>query len=253
VAWERRVTAPAVDCGAGSPAVLARWAREAVADEELDLAAGRSSDEQPIERLGLDFGIATRRTSWVAVSDGVMVDPTQPTRRVEMPQALPVGMSATSFCLGSGPLGFGEDKLGDDELVATFAAAAPRRLGLSGPPPGMVRFHRTFLGGSRGRRWVRGRLVLATPGRLVIEFEVESHPLSWHPATTVTLHPTDEVAALAARVVTIASTASGRIEPGCTVRLVLDLDDPAPAAPYTVEVRTGGGRSDVLLIGIEAP
>jgi Ca-activated chloride channel family protein len=82
--WERHVEVSAVECGVGSSAVLARWAREAVADAELRFAGGSREEEEVIERLGLDFGIATRRTSWVAISDEATVDPTQPTRRVEM-------------------------------------------------------------------------------------------------------------------------------------------------------------------------
>jgi Ca-activated chloride channel family protein len=104
--WEARVTAPAMDVNAsagtkrGAPATL--FARESVNDLEADIAArgaeaSRASEvadrERAIERLGLDFQIATRLTSWVAVTEEATVDPSAPTRRVRVPQNLPHGMS----------------------------------------------------------------------------------------------------------------------------------------------------------------
>jgi hypothetical protein len=255
VEWERRVTAPAVECGAGAPAVIGRWAREVVADAEMRLAGGGPDEETFIEGIGLDFAIATRRTSWVAVSDEATVDPTQPTRRLEMPQALPVGMSVTTLGFkGAGRLALSEAAFGAD--MVTVVSAEDLDLELSVQRLGMVeRFQHTALGRPRGPRWtrVRGRVVLAVPGRLVIEFEVEARDLSWRPAATVVLRPDGERDGITATVVTEASTAPGRIEPGRTVRLVLDLGDPAPTLPYAVEVRIGGGASDLLLIEIEAP
>jgi hypothetical protein len=235
--------------------VIGRWAREVVADAEMRLAGGGPDEESFIEGIGLDFAIATRRTSWVAVSDEATVDPTRPTRRVEMPQALPVGMSVTTLGLKGGRrLGLSEAALGAD--MFTLASAEDLDLELSVKRLGMVeRFRHTALGRPRGPQLtrVRGRVVLAAPGRLVIEFEVEARELSWHTPTTVVLRPAGESDGIAANVVIPASTAPGRIEPGRTVRLVLDLEDPAPPVPYVVEVRIGGGASDMLLIEIEAP
>ena len=129
--WERHVEVSAVECGVGSSAVLARWAREAVADAEMRFAGGSREEEEVIERLGLDFGIATRRTSWVAISDEATVDPTQPTRRVEMPQMLPLGLSAFGLGLTEElSESFGEcrdvgDRGGRDATVPTGSARAP--------------------------------------------------------------------------------------------------------------------------------
>ena len=56
--------------GEGSAAVATLFAREVVEDLELNVAIGRNKAEldPQIERLGIDFQISTRLTSWVAVS-----------------------------------------------------------------------------------------------------------------------------------------------------------------------------------------
>jgi Ca-activated chloride channel family protein len=74
----------------GSVARLARGApRESIEDLEADLAAGgdAAAIDREVQRIGLEFQIATRRTSWVAISEEPGVDPQAPTRRVRMPQA----------------------------------------------------------------------------------------------------------------------------------------------------------------------
>ena len=235
--WERHVEVSAVECGVGSSAVLARWAREAVADAEMRFAGGSREEEEVIERLGLDFGIATRRTSWVAISDEATVDPTQPTRRVEMPQMLPLGLSA--FGLGlTEELG---ESFGDVMTLAIEEGAtrrfrqAPRglRLGLG------LALRR--LAGTSGRRPHRlaGRIVLATPSRLVVEFDIGATALAWLPGAAVMLDLQAPHGVLEARTLTAESTAPGRIAPGRTVRLVLQLDHAPPAPIESVHDRAG--------------
>ncbi len=80
----------------GTPAVATLFAREKVEDLELAIASGGRRDEldQQIERLGLDFQISTRLTSWIAVSAGQTVDPRAPRRTETMPHNLAYGLSA---------------------------------------------------------------------------------------------------------------------------------------------------------------
>ncbi len=86
---------------AGNGALAALFARERVEDLEMELAAGapRRDRELAIERLGVDYQISTRLTSWVAVSTKVTVDATAPIREVEQPQELPHGMSVQGLGL----------------------------------------------------------------------------------------------------------------------------------------------------------
>ena len=84
--------------GVARPNVRVLYGREAVLDVEMRLGAGayassRDADAE-IERLGLSYGIATRMTSFVAVDTFRTVDPTKPTRREIVRQALPFGMTA---------------------------------------------------------------------------------------------------------------------------------------------------------------
>ncbi|HRG95862.1 MAG TPA: VIT domain-containing protein [Polyangiaceae bacterium] len=89
---------PVVADGVARPHVRALYGREAVLDVDLRLAAGayasaREADAE-VERLGLAYGISTRKTSFVAVDTTRAVDPTAPTRRETIAQALPFGMTA---------------------------------------------------------------------------------------------------------------------------------------------------------------
>ncbi len=93
---EDRLTVPPTGHGQGSAAVATLFGRELVEDLELGVATGESkADADPrIERLGIDFQISTRLTSWVAVSTKQTVDPRAPRRTETMPQALAYGLSA---------------------------------------------------------------------------------------------------------------------------------------------------------------
>jgi Ca-activated chloride channel family protein len=99
--WVERLMVPPTACGEGAQGVPALFAREAAEDLELELAAGgarRAIDEQ-LERLGLDFQIATRLTSWLAVAEQASVDPRTPSRREKIAQELPYGMSVEGLGL----------------------------------------------------------------------------------------------------------------------------------------------------------
>src|SRR6185437_6208778 len=87
--------------GQGSAAVVALFGREAVEDLETRLAAGgdRQENDAAVERIGIDFQIATRLTSWVAGSEERTVGPNDPLRRERMPHELPFGMSAEGLGL----------------------------------------------------------------------------------------------------------------------------------------------------------
>src|SRR5579859_695849 len=98
--WEQRLRVEAPTATARA-AVASLYARERVEDLEMQVAAGgdaRELDAQ-IERVGLAFGVATRVTSWVAVSEERTVDPNAPLRRVRMPHELRHGMSVEGLGL----------------------------------------------------------------------------------------------------------------------------------------------------------
>jgi len=94
--WTRELHVAPTPAPVGDGACAALYARERVTT--LDAVGVRERDrasiEAEIERLGLDFQIATPRTSWVATSVDVTVDPSAPTRRVRMPHELAAGLSA---------------------------------------------------------------------------------------------------------------------------------------------------------------
>jgi Ca-activated chloride channel family protein len=77
----------------------ALFGREAIEDVELQLAAAARGEEagafdQRIEALGLRHGIASRKTSLVAVSEDPTVDPKDPRRRQRLAVELPAEVSA---------------------------------------------------------------------------------------------------------------------------------------------------------------
>ncbi len=97
--WQQQLHVAALDAGEGSPAVITLVGRAAVDAAELAEAHTGQRADATIEQLGLDYRIATRRTSWVAVSDLRTVDPGAPTRHETVPQALPHGTNALGFGL----------------------------------------------------------------------------------------------------------------------------------------------------------
>ncbi len=99
--FERRLTIPALRAGEGPRAVAALFAREKVEDLETALAAGANQAEtdRTIEATGVEFQIATRLTSWVAVSRSITVAPGTPLKTVEQPHELPHGVSAAGLGL----------------------------------------------------------------------------------------------------------------------------------------------------------
>jgi len=100
--WEERIEVSPTPYDEGGPAMIALYGREAVEDLELDSACGarRDATDREIETIGLQFGLATRLTSWVAVSEEPTVDPREPVRVERVPQELPHGMSAEGLGLG---------------------------------------------------------------------------------------------------------------------------------------------------------
>jgi len=103
-AFARRLTVEPREPGTGQARLAALYARDRIEDLELALAAGTSGVddvEREIEGLGLRFQIASRLTSWVAVSEQVNVDGTRSSRRVEQPQQMTAGVSAEGLGLRS--------------------------------------------------------------------------------------------------------------------------------------------------------
>jgi hypothetical protein len=77
----------------------ALFGREAIEDMELELAAvrhgrGKEEAEDRIETLGLRHGIASRKTSLVAISEDPTVDPKDPRRRERLAVEVPAEVSA---------------------------------------------------------------------------------------------------------------------------------------------------------------
>ena len=227
-AWEERVTIPPVERGVGNPAVTAFYARELVEDLEMDLAAGseRVHVDAEIERVGLKFGISTRLTSWVAISEEPTVDPRHPVKRVVMPQALPYGLSAEGLSLaGSSRLkkfmasttSFHEDSM---SFMAPMRTRGVKEAHASGG--------RYNVGADRGR-WV-GAL---GPDLQVLEFEVGDAGLDWDPPLTVMVvtGAGDEIEVSVERE---ACTHAGRIRVFSLVRMVVRLRPEARDAVVAV-------------------
>lgn len=99
--WSTEVTVPAQQPGEGSPSIAALYGRERVEDLEALWAKGRdqATIDRQIEQTGLDFQIASRLTSWVAITEQRTVDPEAKRRAENVPQELPYGMSAESLGL----------------------------------------------------------------------------------------------------------------------------------------------------------
>ncbi|HYX92678.1 MAG TPA: VIT domain-containing protein, partial [Myxococcaceae bacterium] len=244
-AWERRVQVPPLGEVPSAPSPLpALWARETVEDLEARRQARLAEEnvDAEIERLGIGYQISTRLTSWVAISDGVRVDPTAPVRSQDIPQELPFGMSVQG--IGLRPAAG----------IVRSAAAGPREFMIAAAPPVMAGRGRAKQDETVGvRPWLQEREVLPDFGRapsrsfpaprapvhepptprtlrgtvrlfdaknLVVEIAL-SQELEWKAPAEV------EVALVDGRRIRVQvdlgrSTREGRVPSGSIVRLVLD-------------------------------
>lgn len=240
--WEQRVR---IEPSEGSGVVATLFGREAVEDAETRLAAGADRDEIDalVEQLGLQYRIATRLTSWVAVDKTPSVDPRVPTRREAVPHMLPYGMSIEGLGL-RGPTRMA----GAPSTVAAFAiagAAAPVPRAPAGP---MMRMRveeplahaesRGVLGRAFGSSFgtgrlttaptdlVRGRIIKRDGNTLVIHVEVLA-ALDWDEsalAAATARIELDDGTSVDAKVVLAQSTRSARLLPGQHAKLALLLD-----------------------------
>jgi Ca-activated chloride channel family protein len=262
-AWERSVTVPACAEGQGRAIAATLFARELVEDLELEVAAGgaRAELDAAIEKLGLDFQIATRLTTWIAISEEPTVDPSAPTRRAIVPQELPHGVSAEGLGLrGAAP--------------TAAPAAMPTMIGAAlAPPAGMPTVYGALAPPARaGRarasgvvrdlprapapakalekakqtaappRRLRARVLVAAAGELILELSAD-RDLDWSLARVrVRFRDGTEIDAPvdAAR-----STRPGRVAAGQVVRLALHVG----GRPVEAVIDLGDGP---LVLEIEA-
>lgn len=229
--WSETMVLPAVAAGSGSPAVVTLVGREQVEELELQAAQGEQVDAR-IERLGIDYQIATRRTSWVAVSHQRTVDPTAPTRRERVPQALPHGMSVEGLGLRA-PTAVGAAM---KQVAREVSAARARPQAAPAPPPvqsmdearydEVVHYMPTGAADPWDHHSHPVRVVLAKGDRLVLELDVPAGlDIVWRqPRTTVTLRLKDG----RTRTATLdlqTSTRKGWIKGGEVLRIVLEGQD----------------------------
>jgi Ca-activated chloride channel family protein len=246
---------------AGDAAVAALFGREAVEDLETARAAGEEDAklDAAVERIGLAFQLSTRLTAWVAVSEEPTVDPAKPTRRAEVPQPLPHGMSAEGLGLRGAFAPHGAAAAGMPMPSVTaggppppapmmersrgFVAKAKRAL-LAEPPPK----EEAELGGAdvADRREPEGgavrRLsakVKVLKDRLVFEVEVQDALLEWSPPFLVRLLLRDG-SQLPVNVDRKATTEAGKMERGFVLRLVTERGAFDPAAIEEVTLLLDG-------------
>jgi Ca-activated chloride channel family protein len=141
--WVERVYVTALEMGRGSQSITRLFGREKVKMLELRAAGGREIEEE-IETVGMSFGIATRLTSWIAISEEQTVDPTEPIRRVKIPQQLPAGMSVDGMGLRPARLYAGPDEIVDACLKPALGTVDPRR------PRPLGRYRQRARAGSEG-------------------------------------------------------------------------------------------------------
>ena len=250
--WDRTLGVGAVAAGEGNAAVIALYGREAVEDLELARAAGLPESDKDVEQIGLDFQIATRMTSWVAVNEEPIVDPTQPTRRERIPHALPYGTSVEGLGLRAPGLklrqkmGGGMIKVGSSgEKVSRFGDV-PRVLSLSTTLGASVSGPRVSPPARAGRR-LRGRLVRRSGLELTFEIEVDAD-LDWAPRDVKVFWAGP--VAVPAQVIEKGTTAHGRVTAGLVVRLCVRLAGDGPEQmPERLAMRTGTHLVTVTVVG----
>jgi len=219
--WREVIAVSACAPGDGSTAITTLYGREVVEDLEVAAVTGENMDEE-IEDIGLDFQIATRRTSWVAIAEEPSVDPTEPTRRERIPQELPHGTSVEGFGLRGDMRdvsAFGTvcydcaDGLMDHAVQAieteySSMHIAPRHL-----------VHGAVRSKDRSKFPLRGRVTLADDDHIVVEFELDGL-ITWERPSEVILEMSDG-SEHTVRVNEKLTTRAGRSKVTRLIRLVL--------------------------------
>jgi Ca-activated chloride channel family protein len=277
--WRQRLTVAPMAGASGSGGVVALFGREKVEDLEMRLCAGEAAAEidRAVERIGLDFQIATRVTSWVAVSDEPVVDPTKPTRKQKIPQELPFGVSVDGIGLRhAGPLGAPAPvSVGGPmqaQSMSRTRAFAPRGMvgaGGAAPPPaspgrpsptkmsksgayetddeaaktatfGEITLERGESPPAEPSAPLRGRVLRHKGNELIVEIEVDEE-IDWILEDEAWVQ--DEAGGMTRATVDRArTTAAERVGAGQSVRLVLTLD-----APVGTVTRVQVGALEILV------
>lgn len=102
--YEQRITVPELALGQGAQGVAALFSREKIEDLEMQIAArpkARQDLDASIENVGIAFQIASRLTSWIAVTEEATVDPDAAGRRERMPHEVVHGVSVEGLGLRS--------------------------------------------------------------------------------------------------------------------------------------------------------
>lgn len=242
--WETAIYVPAVAPGTGNPAVVTLYGREAVEDLDCRRAAGETAVDAEIERLGLAFQIATRATSWVAVSEEPTVDPTQPARRQRIPHLLPDGLSIAGLGLRSASVSraarFAAPRLSISAVAWQGWAACPDWA--SPPRPAHL------LPRAQAPAALPGRLVRRRGRDLIIEITLD-RPLDWRP-TTIDVRWADGTS-VTATVDLGHTTRMRQMIKDQVLRLVLRLDAEGPATEPVSVIVTGG--AEALTVRLTAP
>jgi len=197
--WEVRTVVSPVSARDNHPMLARLFAREMVERLELDACSGQIVDAE-IERIGMQFQIATRLTSWVAVSEEPTVDPKSPIRRVRVPQALPYGMSVEGLGLRS-----------RGALPRVFRHAGLIRYS---PVSSQMAKRRSVTGDASQGLTLKGAIIALLDGCLVVEIALDRE-LDWEPVGVGASF------ARRARIDTDSTTAPGCYPPGTRLRLVL--------------------------------
>ncbi|MGC4093313.1 MAG: VIT domain-containing protein [Polyangiaceae bacterium] len=255
----RRLEVEPRAAGSGNARITALYARNQVEDLELLFAAKPGERERVnvrIEQLGVDFQIATRLTSWVAVDDVVRVDGSRGSRRVEQPQTLPAGLSAEGLGLHAprsmafAVAGFAPPSPASPELlkmrrVMAPVASTPAGAGADAPARsrGLLQRVRGFFAGGGSleqapppSETLRGLIRINNEKRFAIAIAT-SNELRWALPARVKLELADG-SSLVLEVEQKHSTQSGTIAAGLEIRLVCRLLQklPAEAVRMTIEL-----------------
>ena len=223
-AWESRLAVAAIAAGQGNPAVVSLYGRETVEDLEVRGATGEQRVDAEIERVGLEFQIATRLTSWVAVAEEPAVDPTQPMRRERIPHALPHGLSIEGLGLRDQMV-----EVGAFTGVGRKVAVSRLQMSMLAAPAAPYSPFRPFRQQRAGTVYRRprltARLVLRSGRELTFEVAVET-AFEWEPSGAVVAWP--DGTSVRAEVVEQQTTAAGPVKAGMTLRVSLRLEQDGP-------------------------
>ncbi|MFW5652966.1 MAG: VIT domain-containing protein [Planctomycetota bacterium] len=249
--WHLSTNIAPIVLGSGSSTIARLYARDRVAELDLKLEDSDGQRDEQITQIGLAFGILTRFTSWIAISDHVTVDPSDPIRREMVEQEVPHGFPPVARPMPAPAI-----------LMRPAEACVPAEADVLFRPAAVRRRESSVTSGEddQGGREdmpLVAELIALSSDRVTLELIVTA-PMMWNPDTVAVASRASNEPLIIDRSSTTRPT---EVDAGTRIRLVLQYTAPESELRWSLahgtirvsSVEPGTSRASNIVLTIEDP